>query len=94
MSASTPDADFVKRDRGAPTGYFSLEAAGLRWLPCVDGCPHYDAVLTRYQQVRSLKPRYWERMPPRTMTMSTAAMVTYAYDQIDQARARLNTVSE
>ena len=26
--------------------------------------------------------------------MTTAAMATYAYDQIDQARAELNTVSE
>jgi hypothetical protein len=27
-------------------------------------------------------------------TMTTAAVVTYAYDQIDQARAELNAVSE
>jgi Ni,Fe-hydrogenase III large subunit len=27
-------------------------------------------------------------------TMTTAAMVTYAYDQIDQARAELNAVSK
>jgi hypothetical protein len=26
--------------------------------------------------------------------MTTAEMVTYAYDQIDQARAELNTVSK
>jgi hypothetical protein len=26
--------------------------------------------------------------------MTTAAMVTYAYDQIDQARAELNVVSK
>ena len=27
-------------------------------------------------------------------TMTTAAMATYAYDQIDQARAELNAVSK
>jgi hypothetical protein len=33
--------------------------------------------------------------PPRKgETMTTAEMVTYAYDQIDQARAELNAVSK
>jgi fructosamine-3-kinase len=29
--------DFVKRHKGAPTGYFAWEAAGLQWLSSVDG---------------------------------------------------------
>jgi fructosamine-3-kinase len=29
--------DFVKRNPGAPTGFFACEAAGLRWLSSVDG---------------------------------------------------------
>ena len=33
--------------------------------------------------------------PPRKgKTMMTAVMVTYAYDEIDQARAELNVVSK
>jgi hypothetical protein len=32
--------------------------------------------------------------PPRQGETTTAEMVTYAYDQIDQARAELNVVSK
>jgi hypothetical protein len=34
------------------------------------------------------------RSPARVETMTTAAMVTYAYDQIDQARTERNAVSK
>ncbi|MGA8249892.1 MAG: hypothetical protein WBW75_19050 [Mycobacterium sp.] len=36
----------------------------------------------------------YESLARKGETMSTAAMVAYAYDQIDQARAELNAVSE
>ena len=36
----------------------------------------------------------YESLARRGETMTTAAMVTYAYDQIDQARAELNAVSK
>jgi hypothetical protein len=36
----------------------------------------------------------YESLARKGETMTTAAMVTYAYDQIDQARTELKTVSE
>jgi hypothetical protein len=36
----------------------------------------------------------YESLARRDKTMTTAAMATYAYDQIDQARAELNAVSK
>jgi hypothetical protein len=36
----------------------------------------------------------YESLARKGETMTTAAMVTYAYDQIDQARAELNAVSK
>jgi hypothetical protein len=36
----------------------------------------------------------YESLAHKGETMSTAEMVTYAYDQIDQARAELNAVSK
>ena len=36
----------------------------------------------------------YESLARKGKTMTTAAMVTYAYDQIDQARAELNGVSK
>ena len=38
--------------------------------------------------------RTYESFACAGKTMTTAAMVTYAYDQIDQARAALNAVSK
>jgi hypothetical protein len=36
----------------------------------------------------------YESLARKGATMTTAAVVTYAYDQIDQLRAELNAVSE
>jgi hypothetical protein len=36
----------------------------------------------------------YELLATKVETMTTAAMVAYAYDQIDQARAELNAVSK
>jgi hypothetical protein len=41
-----------------------------------------------------LGDQVYESLAHHGETMTTAAMVTYAYDQIDQARAELNVVSE
>jgi hypothetical protein len=38
--------------------------------------------------------RTYESLARKGDTMPTAAMATYAYDQIDQARAELNAVSK
>ena len=36
----------------------------------------------------------YESLARKGETMTTAAMVAYAYDQIDQARTKLNAVSK
>jgi hypothetical protein len=36
----------------------------------------------------------YESLARKGATMTTAAMVTYAYDQIDQARTELNAVAK
>jgi hypothetical protein len=41
-----------------------------------------------------LGDRTFESLARKGMAMSTAAMVTYAYDQIDQAGTALNVVSK
>ena len=42
---------------------------------------------------RVLGDQTYESLARKGETMTTAAMVTYAYDQIDQARTELNAVS-
>jgi hypothetical protein len=42
----------------------------------------------------ALGDQSYESLAHKGKTMTTAAMVTYAYDQIDQARAELKAVSE
>jgi fructosamine-3-kinase len=41
--------EFVKRHPGAPAG-------------ALFGCPHYDTILAGYQQVRSLRPGWRNRI--------------------------------
>ena len=52
-------------------------------------------ITTAIAHLRSVlgDPTY-ESLARRGEAMTTAAMVTYAYDQIDQARTELNAVSE
>jgi predicted ATPase len=54
--------------------------------------PELGTVITHLRQV--LGEATYESLAHKGETMNTAAMVTYAYDQIDQARAELNAVSE
>ena len=54
--------------------------------------PEIDTAITHLREV--LGEQTYESLARKGETMTTAAMVTYAYDQIDQARAELNEVSK
>jgi tetratricopeptide (TPR) repeat protein len=56
------------------------------------GVPEITTAITHLRDV--LDDQTYESLARKGETMSTAAMVTYAYDQIDQARAELNAVSK
>ena len=62
---------------------FGLVAAGL---------PEITLAITHLRDVLG-DPAY-ESLARKGETMTTTAMVTYAYDQIDHARAELNAVSK
>jgi hypothetical protein len=53
--------------------------------------PEIDAAITNLREV--LARQTYEALARRGEAMTTAAMVTYAYEQIDQARAELDGVS-
>jgi hypothetical protein len=53
--------------------------------------PEFTAAIAHFRDV--LGKATYEQLARTGATMSTAAMATYAYDQIDQARAALNAVS-
>jgi len=53
--------------------------------------PELSTAITHLREV--LGEATYESLARKGETMTTAAMVTYAYDQIDQARAELNAVS-
>jgi tetratricopeptide (TPR) repeat protein len=54
--------------------------------------PELDAAITHLCDI--LGDQTYEALARKGETMTTAAMVTYAYDQIDQARAELTAVSK
>jgi hypothetical protein len=54
--------------------------------------PELNTAITHLRDV--LGDQTYESLAHRGEAMTTAAMVTYAYDQIDQARAELNAVSK
>ena len=56
------------------------------------GVPEINTAIAHLRDV--LGDQTYESLARKGETMTTAAMVTYAYDQIDQARAELNAVSE
>jgi hypothetical protein len=60
--------------------------------PAVTGIPKITTAITHLGDV--LGEATYESLALKGETMTTAAMVTYAYDQIDQARAELNAVSK
>ena len=54
--------------------------------------PELGTAITHLREV--LGDQTYESLARKGETMTTAAMATYAYDQIDQARTELNAVSE
>ena len=54
--------------------------------------PELNTAITHLRDV--LGDQTYESLARKGETMTTAAMATYAYDQIDQARAELNAVSK
>jgi predicted ATPase/class 3 adenylate cyclase len=56
------------------------------------GVPEITTAITHLRDV--LGEKTYESLARKGETMTTAAMVTYAYDQIDQARTELNAVSK
>jgi hypothetical protein len=54
--------------------------------------PEITTAITHLRDV--LDDPTYESLARKGETMTTAAMATYAYDQIDQARAELNAVSK
>jgi hypothetical protein len=56
------------------------------------GVPEISTAIAHLRDV--LGDPVYESLARRGETMTTAAMATYAYDQIDQARTELNTVAK
>jgi hypothetical protein len=54
--------------------------------------PEFNTAIAHLRDV--LGDQSYESLARKGETMTTAAIVTYAYDQIDQARAELNAVSK
>jgi hypothetical protein len=53
--------------------------------------PEFNTTIAHLRDV--LGDQTYESLAHKGQTMTTAAMVTYAYDQIDQARTELEAVS-
>jgi predicted ATPase len=73
----------------------SESAAIIAGFACVSpsgtsATPEFGIAITHLREV--LGDQTYESLARRGETMTTAEMVTYAYDQIDQARAKLNAV--
>ena len=54
--------------------------------------PEFSTAIAHLREV--LGDQTYESLARKGETMTTTAMVTYAYDQIDQARTELNAVSK
>jgi hypothetical protein len=54
--------------------------------------PDFGTVIAHLRDV--LGDQTYQSLARKGETITTAAMATYAYDQIDQARAELNAVSK
>jgi hypothetical protein len=67
--------------------------AGIALSPmAASTVPQLSTAITHLRDV--LGDQTYESLARKGETMTTAEMVSYAYDQIDQARAELNAVSE
>jgi len=56
--------------------------------------PEVNVIIEEWRAFRGPGDQIYESLAHNGETMTTAAMVTYAPDQIDQARAELKTVSK
>jgi hypothetical protein len=65
---------------------FAFDPVTAAWMPEI------DITIAHLRDV--LGDENYESLARAGETMTTAAMATYAYDQIDQARAALNAVSK
>ena len=65
---------------------FAFDPLTAAWVPEI------NTTIAHLRDV--LGDQTYESLARKGETMTTAAMVTYAYDQIDQARAELNAVSK
>jgi hypothetical protein len=61
--------------------------AGFALSPIAAGAPEITTAITDLRE--ALNEETYESLARKGETMTTAAMVTYAYDQIDQARTEL-----
>ena len=66
--------------------------AGFAFSPLTAALPEFRTAIAHLREV--LGEATYESLARKGETMTTAAMATYAYDQIDQARAELNAVSK
>jgi hypothetical protein len=66
--------------------------AGFAFSPMTAALPEFSTTITHLRDV--LGEATYESLAHKGETMTTAAMVAYAYDQIDQARTELNAVSK
>jgi hypothetical protein len=71
---------------GSTIAGFAVSAVTTSWLP------EFSAAITHLRDVLG-DPAY-ESLARKGEAMTISAMVTYAYDQIDQARAELDAVSK
>jgi predicted ATPase len=65
--------------------------AGSAFSPLTAALPEFSTTFGDLRDI--LGDQTYESLARKGETMTTAAMATYAYDQIDQARAQLNAVS-
>jgi predicted ATPase len=66
--------------------------AGFAVIPYLEMLAEFNTLIAHLRDV--LGDQTYESLARKGETMTTAAMATYAYDQIDQARAELNAVSK
>jgi predicted ATPase len=66
--------------------------AGFAFSPMTATLPEFSAAITHLHEV--LGNQTYESLARKGETMTTADMVNYAYDQIDQARTELQTASK
>jgi predicted ATPase/class 3 adenylate cyclase len=79
--------DRVERyEQAANIAGFAFNSLTAGWIPEI------GTAITHLREV--LGDQTYELLAGKGKTMTTAAMATYAYDQIDQARAELNAVSK